>query len=189
MKEVKQNKKFTKGFTLLELLVVVLIIGVLAAIALPQYKRAVEKSKSAEALTILKAVSGSIQRYYLTNSSFPSDFKDLDIGIPMTGNVKFMPNAWDKTALSNEDWSLSFENNAGYTTLIIGRIKGKYAGAGFSAAYYASGNNKPGSIHCFERLSSANYLFDTNLPEGSYCEGIMGWKFKSSSIYSRSYFP
>lgn len=52
-----------KGFTLLELLVVILMIGILSAIAVPQYRRAVERSKVGEALTMLRAISDSCERF------------------------------------------------------------------------------------------------------------------------------
>ena len=56
-----------KGFTLIEMLVVVLIIGVLAAIAVPQYEASIEKSRVAEALVMMKSISDAEQRYFQAN--------------------------------------------------------------------------------------------------------------------------
>lgn len=78
---MRENKK---GFTLIELLVVVLIIGILAAIALPQYQKAVEKTKLTEALLNIKTIQGAAERYILANG-LPSeqvnleDFSDIDL--------------------------------------------------------------------------------------------------------------
>ncbi len=56
-----------KGFTLIEMLVVVLIIGVLAAIAVPQYEASIEKSRVAEALVMMKSIADAEQRYFQAN--------------------------------------------------------------------------------------------------------------------------
>jgi len=53
-----------KGFTLLELLIVVLIIGILASMAIPQYQKTIMRSKAAEALTNLAALRTSMDRYW-----------------------------------------------------------------------------------------------------------------------------
>ena len=67
------------GFTLIELLVVVLIIGILASVALPQYKKAVYKTRYATLKNMTQAIADAQKVYYLANSTYATDFNELSI--------------------------------------------------------------------------------------------------------------
>lgn len=75
-----------KAFTLIELLVVVLIIGILAAIALPKYEKAVEKSRAAEAVQILRYMHNQVEMTYLAEGNRNRDVgPNADFGIELGG--------------------------------------------------------------------------------------------------------
>ena len=68
-----------KGFTLLELLMIVAIIGIFIAIGVPQYFRVVEKGRMAEALDILDTIRKSQISYYDDYKKYATDISVLDI--------------------------------------------------------------------------------------------------------------
>ena len=80
------------GFTLIELMVVVAVIGVLASIALPNYQVYIQRSEMTEAMSMASTVREKVARYYADELAFPADNAaagvpepDLMIGNRITG--------------------------------------------------------------------------------------------------------
>ena len=77
-----RRKCMKKGFTLTELLVVVLIIAILSSVALPQYMKAVEKARATEAIELLGTLARAESAYYLTNDTYTTGLDELGIVLP-----------------------------------------------------------------------------------------------------------
>jgi prepilin-type N-terminal cleavage/methylation domain-containing protein len=110
----------SKGFTLLELIIVIIIVGVLAAIALPRMSRTVEYSRATEALQNLSSIRQSVERCYAMTRDFGNcnSFGLLDTGDPSNDpNSHFnysLPSPFSGSTFTIQATRNTFEgNNAG----------------------------------------------------------------------------
>ena len=143
-----KNKILGEGFTLIELLVVVLIIGILAAVALPQYQKAVWKSKNAQLKMLLKNVWQAEETYRLANGEYAINFEDLTLDLPLTPksaptiSVSF---AGTDSVRQGKDFEITLNGSSSSAISSIALYRdGPYKRAGF-IMFYDSGD-----LYCVE---------------------------------------
>lgn len=102
--------KQSKGFTLIELMIVVAIIGIIAAIALPSYNESTKKAKRSDATTALAKAATLQERYYTTNNAYSGTIADVG---GATSEQGYYTIAVDITACTNSCFSLSATPVAG----------------------------------------------------------------------------
>ncbi|MDK4534423.1 pilin [Kingella kingae] len=82
-------KTMQKGFTLIELMIVIAIIGILAAIALPAYQDYTKRSRVSEGLSLAGGVKSALTEYYASNNAWPDNNAAAGIAAKeqITGNA------------------------------------------------------------------------------------------------------
>jgi type IV pilus assembly protein PilE len=76
---------FRRGFTLLELLIVLVLVGVVAALALPGFRQQMARVHRTEAMTALLQLQGAEEKFYLRHNAYTSNISDAPpagLGIP-----------------------------------------------------------------------------------------------------------
>ena len=174
-----------KGFSLLELLVVILIIGILAAMMFPKYRKVVEKARAAEAIQLLGSVYRAQQIYRIVHHDFAGSFDDLILDFPGQRQTE-KSNYWstyNTDSIKVGKWAVEMEGGKN-ASISVGRLEGPFRGTGFFLQLQRlDGVNFPlDTIYCVEKFGNGKAYPGA---EGTYCNGIIGGNLKHKSAYHK----
>ena len=150
-----------QGFTLIELLVVVLSIGILAAVALPQYQKAVLKSRFASIKSLTRSIANAQELYYLANGEYTLELDKLDIELPTP--TSSTPTATTNTYFYPWGFCLVENNSNKLVYCILSKAPNPTSNAlserviGYWISLIHNGNNA-GKTACYAYGSDANSM-------------------------------
>lgn len=105
-------RRNNKGFTLMEVLIVVVVLAVLAGLAVPMYTSSVEKSRKAEALAALGALRQSEIRYFAQYSAYTNNIALLDFDPNATAGGQTVHFTYAITAAAGATFTATATRNA-----------------------------------------------------------------------------
>ncbi|EPI5973920.1 pilin, partial [Neisseria gonorrhoeae] len=79
-----------KGFTLIELMIVIAIVGILAAVALPAYQDYTARAQVSEAILLAEGQKSAVTEYYLNNGEWPANNGDAGVASPSDIKGKYV---------------------------------------------------------------------------------------------------
>lgn len=107
-------KKMQQGFTLIELMIVVAIIGILAAVAIPAYQDYTIRAKLSEAIVGLSPAKSAVSEFYLSQGSMPSTASDA--GFTTAMNSKYVYTVgYTRTSKTESQLRISIKDIGGDT--------------------------------------------------------------------------
>ena len=89
MERTKKFLKSKKGFTLVELMIVVVIVGILASVAVPMYRTNVKKAMASEGVALMGTVRTAQRVYFAEHQTYCASANVADLGVDTSGNKYF----------------------------------------------------------------------------------------------------
>lgn len=130
---VKINPKKQSGFTLIEIMVVVVIIGILASVVVPRIMDNPDKARTAKAKNDIRALESAMDLYRLDNFTYPSTDEGLDalITSPSSSPANWKQGGYIKK-LNNDPWGNDYlyDNEGGNVVIYTYGADGSEGGEG-----------------------------------------------------------